>query len=165
MTHKVWIVDIDDTSTVPYLEKLTTDAEWEVMFEKSQSNVILILRIVAAMSPLDVIVICTGRKEKNRTITERWLRNKIPYQSLYMRQDDDNRSAVEVKRELFQKIKEAYDGCAFALVDDDDDVRRMAWNELGIFALHPTTAALALVPFSEAPRVGIGQVQSYVVKQ
>ena len=164
MTHKVWIVDIDDTLTVPYLQKLTTDAEWEAMCENAQSNVILILRLVAAMSPLDVIVICTGRKEKNRAVTERWLRNKIYYQHLFMRQDEDNRSAVEVKRELFQQIKEVYDGCAFALVDDDDDVRRMAWNELGIFALHPTTAALALVPFSEAPRVGIGQVQSYVVK-
>ena len=165
MTHKVWIVDIDDTLTVPYSQKLTTDAEWEAMCEKARPDVRLILRLVAARSPFDITVICTGRKEKNRAVTERWLRNNIPYQSLYMRQDDDNRSAVEVKRELFQQIKEAYDECAFALVDDDDDVRRMAWNELGIFALHPTTAALALVPFSEVPRVGIEQVQSYVIKQ
>ena len=73
MTHKVWIVDIDDTLTVPHLQKLTTDAEWEAMCENAQSNVILILRLVAAMSPLDVIVICTGRKEKNRAVTKRGL--------------------------------------------------------------------------------------------
>lgn len=163
MNHKVWIVDIDGTLTMPFAGAPTTDAEWEEMFEKSQSNVILILRIAAAMAPSDVIVICTGRKEKNRAITEEWLCNKIPYQRLFMRSDDDNRSAVDVKRELFQQIKKAYHGCAFALVDDDNDVCKMAWDELNIFALHPTTA-LALVPFHERPDVGIRQVQSYIVK-
>ena len=149
MRGKVWIVDIDDTLTISQNENPTTDAEWEAMFANAKPNLPLIYKLQSVVAVCDIIVICTGRKEKNRAVTKSWLDKFMVYHDLLMRDDSDNRSPVDVKRDLYQQIKKSYDGYPLAVIDDDDNVRRMAWAEMTMFALHPTHAASALVSSSE----------------
>jgi uncharacterized HAD superfamily protein len=61
--------------------------------------------------PLDTrIILCTGRSEKVREVTEVWLRdNHIEYNALYMRPTGDFRKDYIVKVELLQQIINDYD--------------------------------------------------------
>lgn len=58
-------------------------------------------------------ILVSGRKEKSRGETERWLRDKAmigdcPF-TLYMRKDDDNRDDTIVKEEIYNEyIKDQY---------------------------------------------------------
>jgi predicted kinase len=79
----------------------------------------------------DDIIIFSGRKEKHRAITEKWLKSSgIRYDALYMRQDDDNRKDVEVKEELYnQHIRGKYN--VHMVIDDRLSVCRL-WFRLGL---------------------------------
>lgn len=78
------------------------------------------------------VVIVTGREEKFRDITEKWLERHLGnYDRLHMRRDGDFRSDVIVKRELFEsQIQSAYE--VQFVVDDRDRVVEMWRHELGL---------------------------------
>jgi hypothetical protein len=137
MKRTVWIIDIDNTLTLPQNVTPVTDADWEAMFASAQQNTALTDALRSMIMPQDVTVICTGRKLKNRATTETWLRKAIPYTTLLMRKDDDNRRPAEVKQELFKIVKETYPDYVMAIIDDDDDVRIMAWKSFTVFVKHP----------------------------
>ena len=61
--------------------------------------------------PLDTrVILCTGRSESVREVTEAWLRsNHIEYDALYMRPTGDFRKDSVVKVELLQQIINDYD--------------------------------------------------------
>ena len=76
------------------------------------------------------MLIATGRPETYRKITEQWLIwNRIEYDNLYMRSENDCRSDVDVKREILQKIREQYD--VSFVFDDRRSVVQM-WREEGL---------------------------------
>lgn len=76
------------------------------------------------------MLIVTGRPETYRKITEQWLIwNRIEYDNLYMRSENDCRSDVDVKREILQKIREQYD--VSFVFDDRTSVVKM-WREEGL---------------------------------
>ncbi len=76
------------------------------------------------------MLIVTGRPETYRKITEQWLIwNRIEYDNLYMRSENDCRSDVDVKREILQKIREQYD--VSFVFDDRRSVVQM-WREEGL---------------------------------
>lgn len=80
-----------------------------------------------------VIIISTARNEKCRTATEDKLFDEhIGYDKMYMRKDDDFRSACEVKREHLLEIMKEFDVIAF--IDDDLQNCEMA-KSLGVLAL------------------------------
>jgi hypothetical protein len=137
MKRTVWIIDIDNTLTLPQNVTPVTDADWDAMFASAQPNTALTDALLSMIMPQDVTIICTGRKLKNRATTEAWLRNVIPYTALLMRSDSDDRRPADVKRELFQSVKETYPDYVMAIIDDDDDVRIMAWKSFTVFVKHP----------------------------
>jgi len=77
------------------------------------------------------VILLTGRQEKDREQTELWLRmHDVPYEHLYMRQNDDKRSDYIVKRELYDRyIKDKYN--ILMVFDDRLQVCRL-WHELGL---------------------------------
>lgn len=77
------------------------------------------------------IILLSGRKEEARDGTIQCLNQyNIPYDSLFMRADDDDRSDEIVKRELFEYyIRNNY--YVECVVDDRLKVIRM-WYELGL---------------------------------
>lgn len=55
------------------------------------------------------ILLCTGRGEESRNITERWMvKNNILVDSIYMRAEGDRRSDEIVKIELLEKIVDQF---------------------------------------------------------
>lgn len=55
------------------------------------------------------IIICTGRMADVRDKTEDWLQHyDIPYHRLYMRQPDDFRSDVDVKKQMLELMEPVY---------------------------------------------------------
>lgn len=68
------------------------------------------------------IILCSGRSEETRKITENWLElNNVHYEQLYMRSEKDYRKDSIVKVELLQKIKEEH-GNPYFWFDDRNQV-------------------------------------------
>lgn len=81
------------------------------------------------------IILFSGRKEQCRMITEDWLeKQKIKYLKLYMRADNDNRSDIILKKELFDNnIRSKY--LVQFVLDDRNQVVDMWRNELHLTCL------------------------------
>lgn len=55
------------------------------------------------------IILCSGRGEETRAVTEKWLKdNYIHYDALYMRAEKDNRKDSIVKVELLDQVTAEY---------------------------------------------------------
>lgn len=77
------------------------------------------------------VVLVTGRFERVRAKTERWLaRYSVPYAALYMRRDGDFRKDALVKQELYRTEIEPHYIVIFALDDRTQAVD--AWRALDI---------------------------------
>ena len=68
------------------------------------------------------IILCSGRGEETRAVTEQWLRDSAIYSAaLFMRKAKDYRKDSIVKVELLQQIREQW-GEPFLWVDDRKQV-------------------------------------------
>jgi hypothetical protein len=75
------------------------------------------------------IAIVTGREEKYRNVSEQWLiLNKISYNVLLMRKDNDYRKNVIIKREIYESIESKLS--PFVAIDDTSELRNM-WKDIG----------------------------------
>lgn len=80
------------------------------------------------------IVICTGRGEEYREVTEAWLRvNNIAYDRLYMRKHGDRRGDDIVKLEMLAQMRA--DGFEPFMVFDDRNRVVNAWRSAGVRCL------------------------------
>ncbi len=80
------------------------------------------------------IILMSGREDKYREQTERWLaRNAIAYEALYMRQAGDMRKDAIIKRELYEEHIAGKFYVLFVL-DDRDQVVEL-WRSLGLTCL------------------------------
>ena len=78
------------------------------------------------------ILLCTGRHEISRQITEQWLnRHNIPFHELRMRGNHDKRADIDTKREMLSE--EEISQVLFA-VDDRNGVVKM-WRDLGLVCM------------------------------
>jgi len=77
------------------------------------------------------IVLCSGRGEQSRGVTEEWLvKHGVKYHVLFMRAKGDYRADNIVKMELLDKILEAGYNPSFAFDDRDQVV--VAWRDRGV---------------------------------
>jgi hypothetical protein len=82
----------------------------------------------------NAIVLCSGRKDQFRRLTEVWLAcHDIPCDRLYMRETWDNRKDSIVKGELLSVILR--DGFKPWLVVDDRSLVVKVWREAGLTCL------------------------------
>lgn len=80
------------------------------------------------------IVICTGRHEEYRRLTETWLLlHEIPAERIYMRPSKDSRADHVVKLELLAQMRA--DGFDPQLVVDDRSSVVAMWREAGLTCL------------------------------
>lgn len=78
-----------------------------------------------------IVILVSGRKEKYREQTLRWLRkNGIMFDLLYMRQTDDNRKDSIVKEEIYnENIKDLFN--VLCVFDDRNQVVAF-WRSIGL---------------------------------
>lgn len=78
------------------------------------------------------IILLSGREEKYREVTERFLKKyDVPYTILLMRQNNDNRKDSIIKKEIYEKyIQSNYN--VFLVLDDRDQVVEMWRRDLKI---------------------------------
>ncbi|WP_232662461.1 phosphatase domain-containing protein [Pseudonocardia sp. TRM90224] len=118
---------------------------WERFFQTADRDPTLpegVERLRATLEDHDVIYL-TGRPERNRRLTERWLaRHGLPTGPLIMRPDDDFRPARWLKREVLRHI--AATRTVASVLDDDPAVVRVleedGWPvELATWLPHSST--------------------------
>lgn len=77
------------------------------------------------------IILCSGRGEQERPVTEAWLaKHQIYNHGLYMRAEKDYRPDDVIKEELYQRI--LADGFRPEIVFDDRDRVVALWRRLGL---------------------------------
>jgi predicted kinase len=100
------------------------------------------------------VIVCSGRPEKCRDMTVACLgENRVEYDRLYMRPDDDTRPDHVVKRQILDGIRA--DGFApFLVIDDRESVVQM-WRDEGLVCLQAkvdrATAGTALLTIMVGP--------------
>ena len=85
----------------------TRPQHWNAFFLAADRDPLLeegAARLRAAQAKHDVVYL-TGRPERNRALTRRWLAaHELPTEPLHMRPDDDYRPARWVKRETLRRL-------------------------------------------------------------
>lgn len=79
---------------------------------------------------IEKIFLITGRDEKFRSVTEKWLKDKeVPYDLLLMRKNDDRRKDYIYKKEMYENfIKDKYN--VLFVMEDRNQVVNMYRKEL-----------------------------------
>ncbi|MDN5747200.1 MAG: hypothetical protein L0H64_01505 [Pseudonocardia sp.] len=122
---------------------------WERFFQTADRDPLLdegASRLRAALREHDVVYL-TGRPERTRRLTERWLaRHGLPTGPLLMRDDDDHRPARWVKREVLRMLSAERE--IASVIDDDPAVVAVleadGWPvELATWLPHSSTLASA----------------------
>ena len=136
------IVDIDGTISkvggrIKYLKQDPKD--WDSFYndcfedEPIEEILLLVYRLWGKYE----IVFCTGRREKCRFKTVRWLKkhvsNNFSKIKLLMRKDGDLRSDVEVKPELLREAGIKLEDIAFVIEDRSCMVKK--YREMGLTVL------------------------------
>lgn len=133
------IFDIDGTlaDTAHRLYHVTGGRrDWDAFFAAMSDDppVGPIRELLTRLEGRDEIILCSGRPEDYREVTEEWLaRAGIGYSALYMRPEGDRRADHLVKAELLAKMRE--DGYEPWLAVDDRPSIVAMWRENGITCL------------------------------
>lgn len=110
--------------------------DWNAFFAAMDEDAVIepVAEIVRQIAERSNVVLCSGRPENYRSVTEDWLdRNAIPYDALYMRPADDTRPDHIVKAQILDGIKsDGYE--PFIVIDDRQSVVDM-WRESGLVCL------------------------------
>lgn len=132
------IVDIDGTlADNKHRQSLvqTAPKQWDEFFKLCEFDSVIepVAEVVRSMNRDHHILIVTGRPERYRESTVRWLRkHNVPFWSLYMREDDDHRPDHIIKHEILTQIRYVHD--PILAIDDRPEVVNM-WRENGIICL------------------------------
>lgn len=86
------------------------------------------------MSDAYELILVTGRNERSRSLTEKWLTwNEIPFDQILMRPDNDSRADHIIKEEILNRLLAMNKVIEF-VVDDRQQVVDM-WRRNGITCL------------------------------
>jgi len=124
----VVISDLDGTLALIQNGKNPYDRDFE--------NDVISYQVLEMIKPYNIIFV-SGRKEQYRKQTMMFLERcgNLSIESLYMRSDNDNRSDVLVKDDIYQNyIKDKYN--VLFVVDDRKKVIRDVWVKNGIFVFN-----------------------------
>lgn len=146
------VVDIDGVLAdvrhrLPFLDRRPKD--WDGFFAAAGSDTLL-PEGAAAVAELVVrgltVVYVTGRPERCRRDTQRWLtRHGLPAGELFMRGDRDRRPARQTKLETIQRLGRQHP--VTVVLDDDDAVvgtlRAAGYDVLHAQWMHDTDAQTA----------------------
>ena len=114
-----------------YVETKPTDWVAFQALAHMDSVVEPIAAIIRSLPSKNVIILCTGRGEQERSITDAWLdQHHIKYNALYMRAAGDHRHDDVVKEELLAQMRA--DGFNPQLAFEDRSRVVAMWRRNGI---------------------------------
>jgi predicted kinase len=117
LLESAYIFDIDGTLALNTSGRSPYDYD-RVLEDTPNDPVIQTAHLLSEHFP---IIVCSGRPERSRVDTEKWLSdNGIFHNGLYMRKDGDNRKDFIVKEELWRDILKKYN--IVAMYDDRTQV-------------------------------------------
>ena len=125
---KTVILDVD--GTLASMEGVRGPFEWDkVGLDKPRENVIILSRML--WNEGYNIVVMSGRDRSCYEETAKWLiRNKVPFTTLYQREEGDQRPDAVIKEELFwNHVADNYD-VKFVVDDRNQMVDR--WRAIGL---------------------------------
>jgi hypothetical protein len=124
-----WIVDVDGTLAIhccrsPYDWRLAST-------DQPNRSVVVAVQALAAHPDVSAIIAISGREERAREVTAKWLNDsRVPYDELLMRADGDYRRDDVVKEEIFrQRVQHRFS--VAGVIDDRDRVVQM-WRRIGL---------------------------------
>ena len=87
------------------------------------------------------ILLVTGREERFRDITSKWLKtNNLNYSKLLMRENKDYRKDIIIKEEIYNsEIKNKYE--VSFVIDDREQMIKM-WEKLRLACIKPTSSMI-----------------------
>ena len=132
---KIVICDIDGTiaDNEHRQELLNSYKDWDKFFLAMKDDK-PIMKVIDLIKQKQIegkyISFITGRPERYREMTLDWLKEYFKFKfSLYMRKDNDSRSKLISKKELFENnFKTASVDCC---IDNDQELLKM-WKEMGL---------------------------------
>ena len=138
MTEEIVIFDIDGTladvsERLHHIKKKPKD--WDAFFrgipqDKAIQSMVRLCNILYASGIK--ILLCTGRRERDRAETVKWLEKQgVNYHELRLRPDGDRRSDVIVKREMLAGLDRSK---ILFVVEDRSGVVEM-WRSEGLVCL------------------------------
>ena len=138
MSEEIVIFDIDGTladvsERLHHIKKKPKD--WDAFFrgipqDKAIRSMVRLCNILYASGIK--ILLCTGRREKDRAETVKWLAQQgVNYHELILRPDGDRRSDVIVKREMLAGLDRSK---ILFVVEDRSGVVEM-WRSEGLVCL------------------------------
>lgn len=81
------------------------------------------------------VAIFTGRPERYREKTEKWMeKHNLPLRPIHCRKDNDERHDLVIKREIYENFVRDFGEIAF-IVEDRNSVVKM-WRDMGVVCLH-----------------------------
>lgn len=127
MTNRPVVVDIDGTLANTQHRKHFVEsrpknwAAWNAGMSADTCHED-IRQLVTELSLRREVIICTGREDTYRDVTEKWLTdNQIPFDKVFMRRAKDNRKDSIVKVELLDQIRQ-WHGEPWVWFDDRNQV-------------------------------------------
>lgn len=123
-----WIFDIDGTLA---LKGDRSPYDWKRVGEDKINRPVAYIQILLSDMSEHTMFIFSGRDSVCRPETIKWLRkNRIHFDQLFMRAENDSRKDSIVKQELYEKhIKDKYN--VLGIFDDRNQVVEM-WRSLGL---------------------------------
>jgi len=115
------------------------DRNWPAFFEECAGDEVIdtTAYLCQLLFKESYIVLCTGRNEKYRDLTEKWLNdNSIGYDMLLMRADGDYREDAIVKKELIENSDIELSEIR-AVFEDRSRVVQM-WRDMGLLCYQVT---------------------------
>lgn len=122
---RAYIVDIDGTLAIM---NGRNPFDWDLVDTDLPNN--CVIETVRELGRTNKIIIMSGRDGAARTKTIEWLQKwNVPVDEFYMRKTGDMRKDYEVKKELYENVKDRY--AIVGVFDDRPQVVRL-WKELGL---------------------------------
>ena len=140
------LVDIDGTLSdaskraKTYLEGDKPDWESFYMACGEDAPITPVIDIISTLSDHYDVVLCTGRSEICREITENWLHENAPgifYRKILFRKPGDTRHDTEVKPEMLEAYMREHCGHKPVAIFEDRDSMVAKWRELGYTCFQP----------------------------
>lgn len=119
---------------------LSDPPDWESFYDRCGEDepieqIVSLVRVLQE-DPAFKIILCSGRIESCRNVTQAWMDDHSIYpEEILLRKNNDNRHDIIVKPEMLLDAGISTEQIAFVIEDRNSMVKK--WREMGLVCLQP----------------------------